>query len=257
MRIGAYQFNVTNDIAANSNNIKKGIIEAVSQNTELIVFPECALTGYPPIDIPSSKDADFAKLKTIYREIQELSTRYKICIIIGSILKENGLIYNIALIFKPDEEKYTIYSKRALWGWDIDNFSAGNNDGIIEYQGLNIGIRICFEVRFPEYFRELYKSNTDLNIIMFYDRSNIGDHERYDIIKSHIITRAVENVCFTMTANTTGNFQTAPTCIVDKSGHIIKTAERNSECLITYNIDDTGCDFGEKGRKTISDSLAK
>ncbi len=31
------------------------------------------------------------------------------------------------------------------------------------------GVRICYEVRFPKFFRELYKKSTDLNVILFYD----------------------------------------------------------------------------------------
>lgn len=50
--------------------------------------------------------------------------------------------------------KTSHYDKRALWGWDKDNFTPGEGGGIIEYGDIKIGIRICFEVRFPEYFRE-------------------------------------------------------------------------------------------------------
>lgn len=71
-------------------------------------------------------------------------------------------------MFHPDKQKL-IYHKRALWGWDKDNFSIGDRDGVFEINGLKVGIRICFEVRFPEFFRELYREQTDLNIILFYD----------------------------------------------------------------------------------------
>ena len=60
------------------------------------------------------------------------------------------------------------YDKRALWGWDRDNFTEGQNEGIFEIGGITIGVRICFEIRFPEYFRELYKQRTDLNVVLFY-----------------------------------------------------------------------------------------
>ena len=86
---------------------------------------------------------------------------------------------------------------------------------------MYILVRICFEVRYPEYFRELYRENTALNIILFYDVADSDDIERYELIKSHIRTRAVENVTYTMSVNSIRPYQTAPTGIFDKSGRTI------------------------------------
>ena len=52
-----------------------------------------------------------------------------------------------------------------------------------------MSVRICSEVRFPEYFRELYREHTDLNSILFYDVPKYDDLERYNSIKLHIRTR--------------------------------------------------------------------
>lgn len=123
--------------------------------------------------------------------------------------------FNSAITFSPDCENI-VYHKRALWGWDKENFCVGNKSGIFQIDGIKIGIRICFEVRFPEFFRELYKEGTDQNIILFYDVSNKEDFERYELIKSHIRTRAVENVCYTLTVNTIRPYQTAPTALFDR-----------------------------------------
>ena len=47
MRIGAYQFAVGSNITDNFHAVCRGVEEAVRQNIRLLVFPECALTGYP------------------------------------------------------------------------------------------------------------------------------------------------------------------------------------------------------------------
>ena len=83
-------------------------------------------------------------------------------------------------------------------GWDNDNFAKGNSDGIVEIDGVVFGIRICFEIRFPEFFRELYKRNTDINVVLFYDVADTDDKERYSMIRGHLQTRAVENVTTTI-----------------------------------------------------------
>lgn len=129
-----------------------------------------------------------------YEELQELADDNTINVIVGTITREDDKYYNSAIVFSPHQEKL-IYHKRALWGWDRDNFNIGNRNGIFSIEGLKVGIRICFEVRFPEFFRELYKEHTDLNIILFYDVSDYDDVERYKMIKTHILS-ALSFLCF-------------------------------------------------------------
>lgn len=175
-------------------------------------------------------------------------------ILVGTITKEQNKYYNSARLISPGQTTKD-YHKRALWGWDKDNFTIGDKEGIFEIDGIKIGVRICFEVRYPEYFRELYRENTALNIILFYDVADSDDIERYELIKSHIRTRAVENVTDTMSVNSIRPYQAAPTGIFDKSGRIIHELERNRENLLLYDFENTADDFGEKGRRSISDIL--
>lgn len=254
MRIGAYQFAVTNEINRNFSIMKQAIEEAIQKGIKLLIFPECALTGYPPRDIENSSVVEFDKLHMVYEQIQKLVDCNNIYVIAGTIIKEDEKFYNSAIFFSPHKEKL-FYHKRALWGWDKDNFSIGNMDGIFEIENLKIGVRICFEVRFPEFFRELYREHTDLNIILFYDVSDYDDEQRYSIIESHIRTRAVENVTYTLTVDAIHPYQTAPTALYDRSGVRVVELKRNKPGLLVYDLDNKERDFGEWGRKEISDWL--
>ncbi|HHW06927.1 nitrilase-related carbon-nitrogen hydrolase [Acetivibrio clariflavus] len=102
--------------------------------------------------------------------------------------------------------------------------------------GITVGIRICFEVRFPEYFRELYCQNTDLNVILFYDVSDNNDTDRYNLLKTHLQTRAVENICPILSVSSIAPFQTASTMFVGKSGQIIIECNRNHENLMVCSF---------------------
>ena len=166
MKIGAYSFPVTGNIDDNFVHIHEGIKKASGENIRLLLFPECAVTGYPPHDIRSADDIDLEKAEKIHRQIQTIAEENQIYIVAGTIIREDDRFCNTAMVFCPDGTR-TIYRKRALWGWDRDNFSEGHDQGIIQVDSLKVGIRICFEVRFPEYFRELYKEQTDLNLILF------------------------------------------------------------------------------------------
>lgn len=256
MKIGAYQFAVTSNIHQNLQTMESAIAQASKEHIQLLVFPECALTGYPPRDMAYSASADFEALDSCCIRLQELSEAHNIHLVVGSITRDLGRYFNSAIVFTPHGQKH-VYHKRALWGWDRDNFTPGKAPGIVEIDGFRIGVRICFEVRFPEYFRELYRAETDLNVILFYDVSDYDDAERYNLIKSHIRTRAVENVCHTLTVDTIRPYQTAPTALFDRSGCVVTELPRNSEGLMVCELEKKELDFGERGRKEISDFLTK
>lgn len=254
MRIGAYQFAVTGSVRMNREKIAQAIYEAKDEKVKLLVFPECSLTGYPPRDVDSSSNVDFDELDDTYFFIQRLCDAYDMNVIVGTITKLNQAFYNSAMVFSPGKERI-IYSKKALWGWDREHFSIGREKGIVQMEDWKIGIRICFEIRFPEYFRELYKKRTDLNVVMFYDVSDFDNTARYEMMKAHIVTRAVENVTYTLTVNAIAPFQTAPTILYDKSGRVLCEAERNREGMLVFDLEKGENNFGEAGRKEISDWL--
>ena len=234
--------------------IKAAAALAASEGVRLLAFPECAVTGYPPRDIPSSAEVDFVRLETAHRELQELSDKYDISLIVGTMTRAAGGVRNTALILRPGLPPLA-YHKRALWGWDRDNFVPGDETGVVEIDGVRIGIRVCFEVRFPEYFRELYRQHTDLNVILFYDVTDGDSAGRYDLLHGHIRTRAVENVCYTLSVNTACPGQSAPTMLIDRSGGVLAEAEREREALLTLDFEPGPLDFGELGRKEYSDKL--
>ena len=86
LRIGAYQFAVGSNITDNFHAVCRGVEEAVRQNIRLLVFPECALTGYPPRDIKSAADVNFEELNVAYQEIKNT-----ICIFLLAQLQKSKI----------------------------------------------------------------------------------------------------------------------------------------------------------------------
>ena len=254
MKITAYQFAVSSDIRKNLETIEKAIREAADRQADLVVFPECALTGYPPMDMPSVSQLDFTLAGECCERLQDLCGETKTAAVVGMIAKEGDRIFNRAVFFAPNGEG-GIYDKRALWGWDRENFAPGNRTGIIEYKGFRIGIRICFEVRFPEYFRELYRERTDADLVLFYDVAETDDTDRYDLIRGHLRTRAAENACTVISSNAIRPFQTAPTAVFGRSGQVLAECPRNKEGYTEFILEKQEYNFGEQGRAEISDML--
>ncbi|WDP90264.1 MAG: carbon-nitrogen hydrolase family protein [Desulfobacter sp.] len=255
MKIAALQFSISPNLFDNFQKIKNAIIEAAARDSRLLITQEAALCGYPPIEIPSVDRIDFKAQQKLIAEIIELAARHNIFIALGLIRKDNGALFNSIMLITPDGS-YTYYDKRALWGWDLENYMPGENQkGIIEIDGIRIGFRLCFEIRFPEYFRELYAHKVDIAAISFCEVSKKQNTNRLAVMKSHLITRAIENAVTVISVNGTTFYQTAPTCVVNPDGVIETQAPLDAESILYYDFVKPEPGFGRKGRIFYSNKL--
>lgn len=103
----------------------------------------------------------------------------------------------------------------------------------------------------------MYKNKVDVCFVSFSDTSNHNDERRYNIIKSHLLTRAVENVMTVASVNSISRFQTAPTAIFNHNGSVIKEAERNKKELLVHDYIRPSISFGIKGRIENNDYFLK
>lgn len=253
MKVGVFQFHGSDSISDNHEAIIRAIINASQSKVRLLVFQECATCGYPPVETPTIEKINFEILNSYFQEIKQLAKNHDMYIVLGTVRKQISKYYNSLQLIDPNGEIIGNYDKRALWGYDLNNFTKGEALGIYQIDDVKIGFRICFEIRFPEYFRELFKSNVQLCFVSFCDVSEQDSIERYNIIKSHLVTRAVENVMTIISVNSISNFQTAPTAVIDSNGQVVNEAPRNQEYLIVYDYNNPTISYGAEGR--IQNSL--
>ena len=255
LKIAAFQFAACESIESNLASIKRGIEQAGDEKVRLLLTQECALCGYPPVEVPSVQAIDKDQQHEAYQEISELAKKHGMVIALGMVTLDGSNTHNSVRLVHPDGDALKPYHKRALWGWDKDNFQPGNETGIYTIDGIKVGIRICFEVRFPEYFRELFMEHVDLAMVSFADVGKEEQSGKSDIIRSHLVSRATENAMYVLSANSTSQHQLAPTCVIDPDGNVIDTAPLNEEYLLTAEIEITEPGFGRKGRITLSRAL--
>ena len=252
MRIGLYQFASGSRISDNMIHIRRAAEGAAAQSVRLLVFHECALCGYPPLETTVENIRE-EEVNEALRQIGGLARQNRMFIAVGTVRFDGEKRRNAMAVIGEDGKTAGFYDKKALWGWDEDHFARGGSPGIFEVDGIRIGFRICFDVRFPELFRELYQERAELCFVSFSDTSKEPDPVRRNIITSHLITRAVENVMTVASVNTTSGWQTAPTAVFDCNGRIKKEAENGREGLLTYDFSVPEIDFGMRGRIVNND----
>jgi len=258
MRIGAYQFSASDNLWENHKKIIDAIEQAAKRKVRLLVFQECATCGYPPVERQDVTGIDFVALQNNIKEISALAVMHDMYIAVGTITKRDSSLLNSVQLIDPRGEIIGVYDKRALWGWDteiLSNFERGNSSGIFSVDGIKVGFRICFEIRFPEYFRELYKNNVKLCFVSFNDVGDIDNPDRFDLMRAHLQTRAVENIMTVVSVNSVSKFQTAPTTVIDHNGSIILEAPKNEEHLIVYEYTEPEFTFGMEGLMRNNDIL--
>ena len=104
MIVGAHSFPVTGDGEHNFSTICAAAERAAEVGAELLLFPECALTGYPPRDIPSSSAVDFPRLAEMHAALHKLSDAWNLALIVGSMVPAENGVRNAVMIFRPGEE---------------------------------------------------------------------------------------------------------------------------------------------------------
>jgi len=80
---------------------------------------------------------------------------------------------------------------------------------------------------------------------------------RYELIKSHLITRAVENAMYVLSVNSISGYQTAPTCLINPDGEVLEIAPPQEEYLLTFEYERSGSNFGRDGRIQHSKELLR
>ena len=169
--IAACQFPVSASISENYNWIKKQLIEAKLKGAEIVQFPECALSGYPEVDLQTLEGFNWDLLYQKTDSVLSLAKQLRIWVILGSIhrLSEGIKPHNSLYVINSDGKIVDRYDKRFCTGGDLKHFSPGDHFVNFNINGVNCGLLICFDVRFPELYREYKKRNTDVLFHSFYN----------------------------------------------------------------------------------------
>jgi len=171
IRIASCQFPVSADIRANCSWMKDQITEAKLKKADIVHFPECALSGYPGSDMPSMDQFDWDELYRNTDSVKALAKDLKLWVVFGSIHRLSGSNkpHNSLYIINPQGEITDRYDKRFCTGGDLKYFTPGDHFVTFNVNGVNCGLLICYDVRFPELYREYRKLDCDVIFQSFHN----------------------------------------------------------------------------------------
>ncbi|HDT14806.1 MAG TPA: NAD+ synthase [Firmicutes bacterium] len=164
-RICLCQINtVVGDIEGNCKKIIEMTEKAGNKQADLVVFPELAVTGYPPEDLllkPGFVKKNMDALRKTAKKIKHPA------VVAGFVNLKNGKIYNSAAFMSGGEIK-TVYNKVLLPNYGVFDekryFVGGGRIRIIKINGVTAGISICEDIWQDNELIKKYKGKTDILI---------------------------------------------------------------------------------------------
>jgi len=175
----------------NKAEVAKIFAEAEDVGARLLIFPEMTLSGFTMNHaLYDPSDMEF---------FEKLAEKYGIAVLFGSIFKQGSNFFNSAVFYDPKSLKKAIYFKRRLFSYakEDDFYSRGNKPVQFSFQRLKCSIVICYDLRFPELFRET-KGSELFFVIASWPKSR---KLHWDTL---LRARAIENQAFVVGVNRIG-----------------------------------------------------
>lgn len=209
------------------------MLEQYISDEDLIIFPEMTLTGFTMEAEKHAEEIDGLGMQFFMSAAQ----KYNKHIIAGIIERDEGKIYNSAIHFDRNGIITARYRKIHPFSLAKENkyFSAGKEPVATFIDKTNIGLAVCYDLRFPELYRQYGKNKVDLQITI----AN-WPVPRIEHWKSLLKSRAIENLCFSIGVNRVGddpyNKYNGCSGVFDPTGNEIILTE-NNEGIISIDID--------------------
>ncbi len=171
LRIASCQFPVSSDIMENYRLIESQIIEAKLKKADVVHFPECALSGYPGTDFQNMDGFDWTLLHRMTDSVMSTAKELKIWVILGSLHKLSGdnKPHNSLYVITPEGKIADRYDKRFCTSTDLKYCSPGDHFVTFTINNVRCGLLICYDLRFPELYREYKKLGCDMIFQSFYN----------------------------------------------------------------------------------------
>jgi predicted amidohydrolase len=256
IRIASCQFPVSANIMENLQWIEKQMTDAKLRKVDIVHFPECALSGYPGADMETLDDFDWQLLEKATDSVLDLAKTFKTWVILGSIhpLSEGNKPHNCLYLISPEGEIVDRYDKRFCTGGDLECFSPGDHFVNFKVNGVNCGLLICYDIRFPELYREYRKSGTDVIFQSFYNARQ-GKGSIHPVIM-HITAqaRAATNYFYMSLTNSSAP-ESWPCYFITPDGLVRNKLEMNVPGVLISDID-TGEKYYDASREYRQDAIS-
>jgi predicted amidohydrolase len=238
-----------------TNENVEWIVSAIGSSAEagadVVLFPECAITGYNRnFAAIGGKEIDAA-----LDRVAQAAWQARCNVLVGSPTFSGRKRFNSLIAFDRRGREVFRYSKIHLTARDAQYFSPGNKFAFFHLDGIPCTAMICHERRFPELVRlpvmlgaqVIFHPNAGLDALAVSKTKRKG--------RDGIVARAFENEVFYVFANCVGPqggglWSAGDSKIVGPDCHPLALADNRREMIISAEVD-----LSRAGRKYAVEAL--
>jgi deaminated glutathione amidase len=247
MRAAAIQINSTQDVERNLASADRHVRAAAADGAELIVLPEkWSVLGTGADLRAGAQPLDGEAIAWARATARELG----VDLIAGSIserVEGSEKLRNTSVHIGPDGEVAAVYRKLHLFDVEVDGTryaeseheDPGDEPVLTTAQGVEVGMSICYDLRFPELYRGLaLRGARILTVPAAFTLATTRDH--WEVL---LRARAIENQAFVIAPNQIGehppgNRSGGRSMIIDPWGLVLAVApDKESHVIADLDMD--------------------
>ena len=246
MKVACIQSSAGENYNKNFKQIVKLIHQSIKNKADLIITPETTslITSDKKI---LYKNTFKMSSDPLIKKVKEIAKQNKKWILIGSLpIKEKTKYRNRSIMINPTGKIVAYYDKIKMFDVKLANreqhkesktFKPGNKLVSVKLPWGRLGLTICFDLRFPEIYRNLSKKNLNFISVPSAFTKITGEKHWLALLKA----RAIENFCYIFAPNQVGrNTKKRETfghsAIISPDGKILKLKKKGVG-IIYCNID--------------------
>ena len=259
-RTACIQLNCQDDLKQNFQEAQSWVKDAAKEGCDFITLPE-----HVDVILKNKKDihkyAQTMDNNWLLNQYKNLAASVNKWLLVGSIavkIEASDKLVNRSLLINNDGALVAFYDKMHQFDVDLeedktiyresDNYQAGKNLCVTKLDWCNIGMSICYDLRFPNLYQKLALNGANL-ITIPAAFTKVTGKAHWEVLTR---ARAIENGCFIVAAAQTGTHCGASetyghSIIIDPWGKILAQAD-DKVGFISAEID---ISLSDKARKQI------
>lgn len=238
LRVATCQFPVSGELSKNAEWIRRQMREAHDKHANIVHFSELAFSGYAGVDRPDMSDYDWELHSRELDSILSLAKQLKLWVILGCAHQLSG-------DHKPHNSLYVIsdagkvidrYDKRFCTSGDLKYYSPGGHFVTFEIDEVRCGLLICYDIRFPELYRQYSKLETQVIFHSFHNARQKPGSIHPKIMPPTAQARAATNGMY-ISVNNSSAARSWPSIFVTPDGLIESRLETDKPGVMVNKVD--------------------
>jgi len=211
INVGLIQMSSSSVVEDNLEVAEALIKDSASAGADMVVLPET----FALMEKYNGQKLDFVEEHqsgSIQRWMARVAKEQSVALVGGTIAIKSDVAerpFARCYVYDDKGQILTYYDKIHMFDVAVnddevysesDNTLAGDSLKTFEFKGIRFGLSVCYDLRFPELYREYQRNNVEVILAPSAFTLKTGQVHWQLLLQA----RAVENLCFTVAANQTG-----------------------------------------------------